>query len=240
MSLVYCFDLDGTICTLSKDNDYTLALPIDGMVDAVNHLYDSGNTIKIFTARGATSKKDWSLVTQKQLSDWGLKHHELIMNQKPSFDIMIDDKAINAEDWRTKNLNIKGVIAGSFDVIHPGYIKMFKDAKNYCNHLTICLHENPSLYNSKKIPTILSIEERKEILLSIKYIDNIIEYKTENELSEILKKNRFDVRVIGSDYIDKPITGSEYTNKVVYHERNHNWSTTEYKRKIYESFSNRT
>ena len=37
----------------------------------------------------------------------------------------------------------KGIIAGAFDVIHPGYIRMFKDAKTHCNHLTVALHEDP-------------------------------------------------------------------------------------------------
>ena len=200
---------------------------------AVNELYQQGNIIKIFTARGATSGKDWYLTTKNQLQEWKINYHELIMGKKPSFDIIIDDKAVNANDWRMNNCNKNtGVIAGSFDVIHPGYIKLFKDAKNYCNHLTVCLHEDPSVFNKSKIPPILNIEERKEILYSIKYIDNIICYKTESELQQILQNKKFDVRIIGSDYKDKNITGSDLTKNIVFHNRNHNWSTTDYKRKI--------
>lgn len=231
--MVYCFDLDGTICSLTENNDYSKASPFDDMVQAVNKLYDEGNTIKIFTARGITSGKDWCLVTKNQLQDWNIKHHELIMGKKPSFDIIVDDKAVNANDWRAINCNkVTGIIAGSFDVVHPGYIRFFKDAKNYCNNLTICLHEDPSLFNKTKIPPILTIEERKEILYSIKYIDNIICYKTETELEKILQNNKFDVRIIGSDYKDKNITGRNLTKNIIFHDRNHNWSTTEYKKKI--------
>ena len=48
------------------------------------------------TARGCVSGKDWSEFTVKQLADWGIEYHELIMNKKPHADIFIDDKAINA------------------------------------------------------------------------------------------------------------------------------------------------
>ena len=235
--MVYCFDLDGTICSLTENNDYSKAIPLNDMVKSVNELYDKGNTIKIFTARGATSGKDWFLTTKNQLQEWNVKHHELIMGKKPSFDIIVDDKAVNAYDWRVANCDkVSGVIAGSFDVIHPGYIKLFKDAKNYCNYLTICLHEDPSMFNKNKIPTILSIEERKEILYSIKFIDNIICYKTENELEQILQNNKFDVRIIGSDYKDKNITGHNLTKNIIFHDRNHNWSTSEYKKKIFINY----
>ena len=50
----------------------------------------------MMTARGATTGIDWSKLTEKQLNSWGLKYHELIMNQKPYGDIYVDDKAINA------------------------------------------------------------------------------------------------------------------------------------------------
>jgi glycerol-3-phosphate cytidylyltransferase len=231
----YCFDLDGTICTLSDKNDYNQAAPLLEMVEAVNRLYDEGNEIIIFTARGASSGIDWTEVTKKQLNKWGLKYHNLIMNKKPSFDLMIDDKCINADEWR-KNMKLKtGIIAGSFDVIHPGYIKMFSEAKKHCNHLTIALHEDPSKERKNKLTTILSTDERKEILLSIKYIDEVLTYKTENELENLLKINKFNVRILGDDYKDKEITGRNFCDKIIYIDRSHNWSTTKFKKMIYES-----
>jgi histidinol phosphatase-like enzyme len=75
--MIYCFDLDGTICTTGDNHDYSSAIPIDGMVQKINELYKN-NYIKIFTARGATSGIDWSELTKKQIHEWGIKHHELI------------------------------------------------------------------------------------------------------------------------------------------------------------------
>mgnify|MGYP001223553657 CR=1 FL=1 len=92
----YMVDIDGTICSSVKNSRYELAQPIPKMVHRLNKLYNDGHTIKIMTARGCVSGKDWSDFTAKQLDDWGIKYHELIMNKKPHADVFVDDKAINA------------------------------------------------------------------------------------------------------------------------------------------------
>ena len=76
----------------------------------------------------------------------------------------------------------KGIIAGNFDVIHPGYIKMFKECKSYCKQFIVLLHTDPSIERPEKLKPILSKEERTEILTSIKFIDGIAYYTYEKEL----------------------------------------------------------
>ena len=95
--MIYCFDIDGTICSSVENSRYEQAKPFPKMVRKINELYNSGHTIKIMTARGCVSGKDWSDFTKRQLEDWGVQHHELIMNQKPHAHVFVDDKAINAE-----------------------------------------------------------------------------------------------------------------------------------------------
>lgn len=95
----YIFDIDGTICSLVIGDSYNLAKPIPKRINKINLLYDNGHIIKMFTARGASTGKDWTDLTKNQLSKWGLKYHELIMNSKPEGDLFIDDKAINARDF---------------------------------------------------------------------------------------------------------------------------------------------
>ena len=97
--MVYVFDIDGTICSLVKNADYENAKPFKHRINKVNKLFDDGHVIKLFTARGSTTKIDWTEKTKSQLKDWSIKYHELIMNKKPDGDLFIDDKAINAEDF---------------------------------------------------------------------------------------------------------------------------------------------
>jgi glycerol-3-phosphate cytidylyltransferase len=129
----------------------------------------------------------------------------------------------------------KGIIAGNFDVIHPGYVRFFEDAKeNACDWLIIALHVDPTIERPQKAKPILTAEERTEILFSLRYVDEVMYYNTEKELCEILESEPGHVRVIGSDYKDKNFTGKTFAGDIYYHERNHDWSTTRYKTEIAE------
>ena len=127
---------------------------------------------------------------------------------------------------------IKGVIAGNFDIIHPGYVKTFRECKENCDHFTVLLHSDPSIERPNKLKPILSVDERTEVLSSIKYIDDIKVYSYENELIELLKENKFSIRFLGDDYIRKSYTGIELNIKIHYISRNHGWSTTKFKKII--------
>ena len=127
---------------------------------------------------------------------------------------------------------IKGLIAGNFDIIHPGYIKTFKMCKENCDHFTILLHSDPTIERPNKLKPILTVEERIEILSSIKYIDDIKVYTYEKELIELLKSSGFNIRFLGNDYIGKSFTGIELNIDIHYLSRSHGWSTTKFKKLI--------
>jgi len=126
----------------------------------------------------------------------------------------------------------RGVIAGNFDVIHPGYIKTFKECKSYCQQFIILLHTDPSIERPEKLKPILTKEERTEVLTSIKYIDGIAYYTYEKELVDLLKRLSPDIRFLGDDYRGKTYTGFELDIPVHYLNRDHGWSTTKFKKLI--------
>ena len=128
-----------------------------------------------------------------------------------------------------------GVIAGNFDVIHPGYIHMFDECKNYCDTLLLLLHDDPSIERPEKIKPILSLNERTMVLNSLKQIDSIITYKTESDLYEILMNKKIDVRFLGDDYKNKSFTGDDLNIPIHYLDRSHGWSTTKFKKLIVET-----
>ena len=130
---------------------------------------------------------------------------------------------------------IKGVIAGNFDTYHPGYVEMLKEAKGKCDCLVVLLHTDPSIERPHKLKPILSTDERKELLLSIRYVDDVIRYTYEESLYDLLKMGEFDIRFLGDDYIDKPFTGDDLKIPIYYLNRSHGWSTTKYKALIANS-----
>ena len=101
---VYCFDIDGTLCT-NTEGAYETAEPFTDVIVEVNRLYDAGHTLLLMTARGWTTGIDWRELTEKQMQQWGVKYHRLIMG-KPTADIYIDDKAINADAWRLSSFGL--------------------------------------------------------------------------------------------------------------------------------------
>ncbi len=125
-----------------------------------------------------------------------------------------------------------GVIAGNFDVIHPGYIKMFKECKSYCKQLIILLHIDPSIERPEKLKPILTKQERTEILTSIKFINGIAYYTYEKELVDLIYRLNPDIRFLGDDYRGKTYTGFELDVPVHYLNRDHGWSTTKFKKLI--------
>lgn len=131
-----------------------------------------------------------------------------------------------------------GFTAGAFDLCHAGHMLMFEEAKTVCDYLIVALHSDPTLDrpDSKNKP-IMSVKERQIILRGVKYIDEIIVYNTEAELYAMLKDNKLgvDVRVIGVEYKDKPFTGHDLPLPVYFNSRDHGYSTTELRKRVYDA-----
>ena len=106
MSKTYVIDIDGTICDWDPGRYYTLANPFPERIKVINKLYDKGNTIKYFTARGMgryAGRSDKAIesfyaITESQLDRWGCKYHQLILG-KPSGDHYIDDKGVDVNEF---------------------------------------------------------------------------------------------------------------------------------------------
>lgn len=92
----YVFDIDGVIALFRSDLAYGQAEPNIELINIINHLYSWGNYIVLFTARGYVTKKDWRVLTEKQLQSWGVKYHELHFG-KPNADYYIDDKMLDLQ-----------------------------------------------------------------------------------------------------------------------------------------------
>ena len=110
MLRTFVFDVDGTICSTSNGN-YLNAKPFFERIKKINELYEQGNTIIFFTARGMgssindinSSKEKYEKLTRNQLMNWGVKYHNLFLG-KPAGDFYIDDKGISDKDFFIGNL----------------------------------------------------------------------------------------------------------------------------------------
>mgnify|MGYP003111169721 FL=1 len=107
----YVFDIDGTICYKKDNEDYDKSEPYDHRIEFINRLYDEGNEIVFFTARGmgrynnnaTLAIQEFYALTENQLNSWKVKYHQLILG-KPSGDLYIDDKGISDGHFFTNEI----------------------------------------------------------------------------------------------------------------------------------------
>lgn len=133
-----------------------------------------------------------------------------------------------------------GFTCGAFDIMHAGHVLMFKECKEkYCDYLIVGLHSNPTIDRpDMKNKPIQSLGERRIQLEGCKYIDELVEYNTEEDLKKLLITLKYDVRIIGADWTGKAFTGFDipgHMEKVVYNSRNHYYSTSYLRKRILEA-----
>lgn len=228
--MIYCFDIDGTICH-TEGRNYEESIPLPDVVERINRLYADGHTIKLYTARGMSRfngdqeavNAAYYHLTFTQLQNWKVKYHELIM-AKPSYDIFVDDKNLTIAQFKKQHPLKIGFLAGAFDILHPGYIAMFKEAKINCDFLTVALHADPSTERPEKAKPVFSPAEREATLLSVSYVDKVVHYRTEDELLLLLKSEPMDIRFLGDDYQGKEHLGFHLKTPIHYIKRDHGWS----------------
>tara|TARA_Y100001963_G_scaffold86615_1_gene119769 strand:- start:469 stop:942 length:474 start_codon:yes stop_codon:yes gene_type:complete len=125
---------------------------------------------------------------------------------------------------------IVGFTAGNFDLLHPGYIITFEEAKRHCDRFLVFLQIDPSAHRKSKYKPVIPLYDRYKALMAIRYIDEVYTYQTEQELYDLIKFWKPDVRILGEDYMEKKsFTGDDLPPRIVYTSRSHGWSTTKLK-----------
>jgi len=103
-----------------------------------------------------------------------------------------------------------GITFSAFDLLHAGHIKMLEEAKRQCDYLICGLQTDPPLDRPEKNKPTQSVVERYIQLKGCKFVDEIVPYATEQDLEDILRAFKIDVRIVGDEYQDKNFTGRTY------------------------------
>jgi len=131
---------------------------------------------------------------------------------------------------------IVGITFGSFDLCHYGHVLMFEECKQYCDYLIVGVQSDPSIDRPEKNSPIQSHEERLGLVNSIKFVDEVKSYNTESDLVDMLKEVNPDIRILGADHEGTKFTGYELSSiKTVFNSRDHGYSTSELRRRVYEA-----
>ena len=84
-----------------------------------------------------------------------------------------------------------GIIAGNFDVIHPGYVRMFNDMNKHVSEIYVLLHIDPSIDRPEKIKPLFSVKDRTMTTMALKGVFKVFPNISEKQLLK-LKSSNFD------------------------------------------------
>jgi rfaE bifunctional protein nucleotidyltransferase chain/domain len=118
-------------------------------------------------------------------------------------------------------------INGTFDIIHIGHIKLFEYAKSVGDYIVVGIDSDKRVkYLKGQSRPINNQDDRRELLLAIKYINEVHIFNSDEELSELIKKSNSDIMIIGDDYIDKNVIGSQHVKQLLFFKKIEGYSTT--------------
>lgn len=123
-----------------------------------------------------------------------------------------------------------GITFSAFDLLHAGHITMLEEAKRQCDYLICALQTDPTLDRPEKNRPTQTVVERYIQLKGCKFVDEIVPYATEQDLEDILRSFKIDVRIIGDEYREKKFTGREYCESkgivLYFNTRDHRFSSS--------------
>jgi glycerol-3-phosphate cytidylyltransferase len=131
-----------------------------------------------------------------------------------------------------------GITFSAFDLFHAGHVKMLEEAKRQCDYLICALQTDPTVDRPEKNKPVQSVVERYIQLKACKYVDEIVPYATEQDLEDVLRSFKIDVRIIGDEYAEKTFTGRTYCEEkgidLYFNKREHRFSSSELRREVQE------
>jgi len=129
-----------------------------------------------------------------------------------------------------------GFTCGVFDLFHAGHVLMLENCKQQCDELLVGIKVDPTVDEFNKNKPVQSILERIIEVKACKFVDKILVYSTEEDLNNILGISNINVRFIGEDHKNKPITGQKICDlrgiKIIYLPRTHTYSTSNLRERV--------
>jgi len=129
-----------------------------------------------------------------------------------------------------------GITFSTFDLLYAGHIKMLEEVKTQCDYLIVGLQLDSTLDRAEKNPPSQITTERYIQLKGCKFVDEIVPYVSEQDLEDILRAFKLDVRIIGDEYKDKAFTGRDYCEtkgiELYFNTRDHRFSSSGLRKQV--------
>ncbi len=127
----------------------------------------------------------------------------------------------------------KVFINGTFDILHPGHMQLITFASNSGDYLKIAIDSDRrvKILKGENRP-INNQRTRQTMLFHIKGVDEVSIFDSDEELINTVRSYQPDIMIVGSDYKNKKVIGSEYAKRLIFFDRIEEYSSTNVIRKI--------
>ncbi len=130
----------------------------------------------------------------------------------------------------------KVFVNGCFDLLHIGHLELLNYARSQGDYLLVAIDSDQRIRKNKGSDRPINSERnRAEILRNFRSVNEVKIFASDQELIDIIKVYQPDIMIVGSDWRNKPVIGSQYSRSVIFFDRIGNESTT----KIIESYLDR-
>lgn len=118
-------------------------------------------------------------------------------------------------------------VNGTFDVLHLGHLALLNYAKSLGDKLFVAIDSDERVRQLKG-PTrpIYDVYQRKVMLLNLKAVDEVEIFSSDEELEMWIKQINPTIMVVGSDWRNKTVIGSQYAKRLEFFERIDEYSST--------------
>ena len=115
---------------------------------------------------------------------------------------------------------------GTFDILHPGHIELFKVGKSLGDKLIVATDTDEKIRQDKgSSKPVNNLCDRISMLQAIKYIDEVLYFGNRKELEGLIELYSPDILLLGDDWRGGDVVGRQYAKEVKFLPRL-NYSTT--------------
>lgn len=119
-------------------------------------------------------------------------------------------------------------VNGSFDILHPGHLELLQFARSQGDYLLVALDSDNRIKVRKgSSRPVNSLKVRLALMSSIRWVDEVTSFASDEELSSIVKTYEPDIMIVGADWKYKTVIGSQYAKQLIFYDRKLNYSTTD-------------
>ena len=123
---------------------------------------------------------------------------------------------------------MKIFVNGTFDVLHPGHLDLLNYAKSLGDFLLVAIDSDSRVASKKGADRPFNPQyNRQKLLENLRAVDEVVVFDSDQELTQTVKILRPDIMVVGSDYQDKTVIGSEYAKQLRFYTRTTPFSSTQ-------------